>query len=230
MAYAGVHLFLANKLNKKHLDSHSYFFGNLIPDVEHLMKPKNKIIIHKKHQGSHHTENEVFLKIFQDHPNLKEGIKTHFLVDRYVHHNYVFPKIKKFKHLADAKLIHFITEIMMDRVLVKQNKNLKKFYNQTTKDLNLNYYGKKLDLVFPESKHKGKDVLKDGIEMLRISNLTSWLRINKARKIVQKYNPFTELNPSIFQLIYLMKKIEKEVKKDLYLFLEKAENELKELI
>jgi len=157
---------------------------------------------------------------------LWEGIKVHFLVDDYVHENYIPNKIKKFRKW-DPRLVHFLTEVVMDRVLVKRNKKIKKFYDEVVEGLDLEKYEKGLEKIFPDSRFKGRKVLKDGIEMLRVSNLSSWLRISKVRKIVKRYNPFKEVYPNVLKLFYMMMKIEKEVKKDLDEFLDKMVEELK---
>lgn len=220
MANAAVHLYLAKKLKPKGLHSFSYFFGNLLPDAEFLIKAKEKLRFNKQHQGSEHEEKK-FLKNFRANFSLKKGFQTHFLVDNYIHRNYVAKKIKKFKGW-NPSLIHFLTELAMDRFLLKKQQKLKGFYDRLSYKANFKSYGQRLEKLFPKIKFQGSVILKDCLEILRLSHLTNWLKMNQIKNKFRKYNPVAKATPGFFKIFFLMRKIEKEVKSDMDFFLEKT--------
>lgn len=205
-----MHLFLAGKLKEN--PSASYLFGNLLPDVEHLMKPREELVIDEKHQGSGHTHKDKFLQSFND--SLREGIQVHFLVDEYIHNYYIPSKICKFKKWEPG-LVHFMLEVAMDRAIIKREKYLIELFDQINSQVKLESCGRELEKIFPRSKHPGSVILKDGLEMLRIRNLTSYWKMFKIRRVVRRYNPFKHIDPNPFSVLILFRKLEKEAEKDL---------------
>jgi len=226
MPSAGVHFYLANRLGKKGLDRDKFFLGNLLPDMEHVMRPREELKISPLHWGSEHWERKRLLESFKD-KSIREGIKMHFLVDDYVHYHYVLPKIKKFRKKGRSEVIHYLTEIVMDGVLGKKDKKTVEFFEGFRKRIDVEKYGKELEKAFPKSKHSGKRVLRVNLEVLRLKNYTSFWRMNKVKKIIVKYNPFKEAEPSNLRLFYLILLLKREIKKDLSEFLKKAEKELR---
>lgn len=220
-----MHLWLASQLKEN--PSASYLFGNLLPDVEHLMKPPEELIIDGQHQGSGHTHKEQFLASFNG--NIREGIRIHFMVDEYIHTYYIPKKIKQFSRY-DPGLVHFLTEIVMDRVLIEKRKDVLNLFDQVAANVKLDACGKELEVIFPRSKYPGSVVLKDGLEMLRVNNLTSYFKMFKVRKIVRRYNPFKHIDPNAFKVYVLFKKLEKEVRKDIDNFMEDCLAYVKEKI
>ena len=102
-----MHIYLASKLKEN--PSASYLLGTLLPDVEHLMKPPEELVVDERHPGSGHTQKKEFLQSFTG--KIGEGINNHFLVDEYIHNIYIPEKIKKFGKY-DPGLVHFFVEIL----------------------------------------------------------------------------------------------------------------------
>jgi len=226
MPSVGVHFYLANRIGKKGLDRDKFFLGNFLPDLEHFMRPREELRIHPVHSGSEHWEREKLLKGFKDE-SLIEGIKLHFLVDDYVHFNYIVPKLKKFKGKGKPELIHYLVETAMDGVLGKKDKKLMNFYEEWMKRVDVMEYGKCLDKIFPKSKYTGERTLGEGLKVMEMKNYTNLWRIYKIKELLKKYNPFKKSWPSELKGAYLILLLRREIRKDLTGFLKRAEKDLK---
>lgn len=202
MPYSIAHVYISKKVcNKK-----QFILGSILPDVTLLITRDRKHILMKK----------LVKKLEKDKQAkyLAAGIKSHIVVDEYMHKNYVIKKAtilsKKFNVSMDMG--HAAVETCMDKMLLKRYPGLAKSLVDSIKSVS------KEDIVYYLGKVLKDDKLKKAVnDSYRISVLKkpySMKSILFKLLTLRKYRSLKSSNVKIRMVYSVMKEANKIIEND----------------
>ena len=202
MPYSIAHVYISRKAcNKK-----QFILGSVLPDVTLLITRDRKHILMKK-----------LVRVLEKDKKAKylvAGIKSHILVDEYMHKNYVIKKAtiisKKFNVSVDMG--HAAVETCMDKMLLKRCPSLAKSLVDSIKSVSKEEIVYYLEKVLKDSKLK--KAVKDSYRIGVLKKPYSVKSIMFKLLTLRKYRSLKSSNVNIRKIYPVLKEANNLVKED----------------
>src|SRR3989338_9605096 len=156
MPYVLGHVYLASRLSK----NPQFILGNVFPDIGHLIdKETHAKMIGFAEAYYKFTGNRVFY----------DGVKNHFIIDGYMHPNFVFKKVsilkEKFKNVDDI-VLHALIEATMDMEIAKMHPEIYGYLSSALKNFDKDGFTVYLSDYLYMDRKKIRVIIEDGFNVI----------------------------------------------------------------
>lgn len=202
MPYSIAHVYISKKVcNKK-----QFILGSILPDVTLLITRDRKHLLMRK-----------LVKILDKDKKAKylaAGIKSHIVVDEYMHKNYVIKKAKIIskKFNVSVDMGHAAVEICMDKILLKKYPSLAKSLVESIKSVSEEDITYSLEKVLKHDKLK--KAVSDTYKLAILKKPYSMKSIVVKLLTLRKYRSLKFSNVKVRKIYSVMKEADNLVKDD----------------
>ncbi|MBS3155762.1 hypothetical protein J4413_00815 [Candidatus Woesearchaeota archaeon] len=171
------HIYIAKHISKRK----DFLLGNVLPDTTLL------IVRDRKHILSLKLANLLMKN--KKTKYIGAGIKTHIIVDKYMHPNYILKKAAKLSKKAgiDIDLAHGAIESAMGRLLLKEHPELKEELGNAIKSVSDEEVVSYLEKVINEKEDKILEAVRDARKIGLLKNPYSFTALVRKLMVYKKY-------------------------------------------